>query len=548
MNFASDRPHLAVNSAIEGIAWPGIPAANGAALLAILFQLEQSQWWTPERIAERQGRQLKALLAHARTHVPFYRKRLRGCADLPEGEGWLAAWRQIPPLTRADIQASEADESMIADALPPGHGELREIYTSGSTGTPIRSVRTQLWELIWSAFTVRDHLWHRRDLNGKLAGIRESGKGKALYPEGTTAPSWSYSSATVFATGPMISLNVTTPVDKQAEWLQRQDPDYRLTHPEPGAGVGHALPGQKHPPAEAEAGHDDRRESTPGGARGLRAAWNAPIADIYSTREVGYLALQCPDHEHYHVQSEGVFVEVLDDSGRPCAWPSRARARHAFAQPRHATDPLRHRRRGRARAAMPVRPRPRSGPTHPRTHAEHACAALGRAALALVVVRRHRGAAGDCARYPRLPVRAEGIGSHRTAPRHASADGRGGERACQVDRAQVRASVSGEICLCRRPAAHRGRKIRGFFVRGAGLARGNESHSNQLALRRSLCVAMTTRLQMSVTRPLLTGNAQSRTDTVARAVEILKDRDMPKPKADFRQNFSQRPRKPAPAK
>jgi hypothetical protein len=53
---------------------------------------------------------------------------------------------------------------------------------------------------------------------------------------------------------------------------------------------------------------------------------------------------------------------------------------------------------------------------------------------------------------------------------------------------------------------------------------------------------------MSVTRPLLTGNAQSRTDTVARAVEILKDRDMPKPKADFRQNFSQRPRKPAPAK
>ena len=26
-----------------------------------------------------------------------------------------------------------------------------------------------------------------------------------------------------------------------------------------------------------------------------------------------------PDHEHYHVQSEGVFVEVVDDRGRPCA-------------------------------------------------------------------------------------------------------------------------------------------------------------------------------------------------------------------------------------
>jgi hypothetical protein len=53
---------------------------------------------------------------------------------------------------------------------------------------------------------------------------------------------------------------------------------------------------------------------------------------------------------------------------------------------------------------------------------------------------------------------------------------------------------------------------------------------------------------MSLTRPLLTGNAQSRTDTVARAIEILKDRDMPRPKADLRQNFGQRHRKPAPPK
>jgi phenylacetate-CoA ligase len=43
-----------------------------------------------------------------------------------------------------------------------------------------------------------------------------------------------------------------------------------------------------------------------------------PTIDIYSAREVGYIALQCPEHEHYHVQSEGVFVEVLDDDGAPC--------------------------------------------------------------------------------------------------------------------------------------------------------------------------------------------------------------------------------------
>jgi len=43
-----------------------------------------------------------------------------------------------------------------------------------------------------------------------------------------------------------------------------------------------------------------------------------PLVDIYSTREVGYIALQCPNHEHYHIQSEHVFVEVLNDEGEPC--------------------------------------------------------------------------------------------------------------------------------------------------------------------------------------------------------------------------------------
>lgn len=30
------------------------------------------------------------------------------------------------------------------------------------------------------------------------------------------------------------------------------------------------------------------------------------------------MALQCPTGHHYHVQSESVILEVLDDSGRPC--------------------------------------------------------------------------------------------------------------------------------------------------------------------------------------------------------------------------------------
>ena len=39
---------------------------------------------------------------------------------------------------------------------------------------------------------------------------------------------------------------------------------------------------------------------------------------MYTCQEAGYLALQCPDYPHFHVQSENVLLEVVDDVGQPC--------------------------------------------------------------------------------------------------------------------------------------------------------------------------------------------------------------------------------------
>lgn len=47
-------------------------------------------------------------------------------------------------------------------------------------------------------------------------------------------------------------------------------------------------------------------------------AWGLTIDDVYSTQELGYVALQRPGHDHYHVQSETVLLEVLREDGTPC--------------------------------------------------------------------------------------------------------------------------------------------------------------------------------------------------------------------------------------
>ena len=64
-------------SAVEGLVWPGLPQGRGLAILALLQQLEQSQWWPEETIRARQFRQLQPLLRHAATTIPFYRRRFK---------------------------------------------------------------------------------------------------------------------------------------------------------------------------------------------------------------------------------------------------------------------------------------------------------------------------------------------------------------------------------------------------------------------------------------------------------------------------------------
>jgi phenylacetate-CoA ligase len=300
-------------SALPDMAFPAAVTPRGMASLSFLFQLERSQWWPTERLRQGQQAQLRRLLAHADAHVPFWRGRLRGLIDAPDGEAFWTRWRDLPPLTRRQIQ--EAGDGLISEAMPEGHGELSEIFTSGSTGQPIRAVRSELWELLWSAFTVREHLWHGRDLSAKLAVIRYSDKGKALWPQGKRYDSWGFSTGDIFSTGPCVSLNITTPLDQQLEWIEREAPDYLLTHPTLLDRLLRAAGDFR--PARLKQVLTISEILAPGLRALCRERWDVPVIDTYSTRECGYLAFQCPECEHYHLQAESALVEILDESGAP---------------------------------------------------------------------------------------------------------------------------------------------------------------------------------------------------------------------------------------
>jgi phenylacetate-coenzyme A ligase PaaK-like adenylate-forming protein len=303
-------------SAHATIAWPALPGPQAAQMLALLQQFDRSQWWSPRDLQAQQLRQAGALLDHAYRHLPFYRNRLAQAGFLPGKPLTPEVWARVPVMDRAALQA--AGPALYSPALPESHGKVYEISSSGSTGRPVTARSSRVAQLMWDALTIRDHLWHRRDFSGRLAAIRSFPSGTADYPRGAESPLWGRSLQGIFATGPSSVLTIATRTNEQAEWLQRVQPEYLLTYPSALRELllycrdqGITLPRLREVRTLSE-------QLPPETRRLCREVWGVKLVDIYSTQENGYLAFQCPEHDHYHCQSEVNWVEVLNPAGEAC--------------------------------------------------------------------------------------------------------------------------------------------------------------------------------------------------------------------------------------
>ncbi len=281
----------------------------------MLSQLEQSQWWQPEELLQKQLQQFGLLAAHAYRHSPFFKDRFDQ-AGLDVKHYWSTEnFSTIPLLTRAELMHQA--EHIHCRALPQKHGAVHKLQTSGSTGQTVAVLKTEVTQLIWLALAMREHLWHERDFSATLAII------KAMTPTQddpviAAKMGWGHPAALLFDTGPSYSQPLAMDVAQQIAWLARIDPKYLLTYPsnlsalldryESGEPIPAAL---KHIRTVGETLHPDLRER-------CKKLGDIDIVDMYSSQEVGLIALQCPVSGLYHIQSENLIVEVLDDAGRQC--------------------------------------------------------------------------------------------------------------------------------------------------------------------------------------------------------------------------------------
>ncbi|VAW72747.1 Coenzyme F390 synthetase [hydrothermal vent metagenome] len=280
------------------------------------YQLEQTQWWSSQSILRHQLQQLSPLVTHAFRTTDFYKQLYKYNSLKPNEVLTPEQWADIPLVSRLEIQ--QAGAKLVSNQLPNGHRMGGEISTSGSTGLPVVVRSTQVTKHFWHAFTLRDHLWHKRNLEGKLCVIRKADKNQGMPPQGSVAKGWGPSTDVIYKTGPSYLLSITASIDEQLDWLQKINPDYILSYPSnlellaaTARKRGIRFSALQQIRTLGEVVTQQTRQQ-------CHDAFNIPLVDNYSCQEAGYLALQCPEHEHYHIQCENVLLEILDDNNKPC--------------------------------------------------------------------------------------------------------------------------------------------------------------------------------------------------------------------------------------
>ena len=333
------------HAAFPGAVWPAVPQSPAAALLAVLAQLEQSQYVPAQELARARRHQLGLLLDHAEAHVPFWHDRLREAGldranrrhETIDAHAWDERWASLPLLERTEVQSLA--ERLHINELPTGHGETGESVTSGSSGRPVRIARSTLDYFYWQAFQLREHVWRERDVSGTFLSILRDDRRENVDETAhlRRMEDWGPPTSVVWPTGPSVLLDYRAPISALIDAVCEVAPDYLCTFPSLLLEIlrcardsGTPLPPLREAIAVGEATPPELFEL-------CQEVWGAPLTSTYTAAETGPIAYRCREEERWHLQSEKSVIEVLDDETRPCAPGETGRVivtpLHNFAMP-----------------------------------------------------------------------------------------------------------------------------------------------------------------------------------------------------------------------
>ena len=279
---------------------------------AMLRELESSQYWSPNQLAELQVERLRTLLVHAQSHSPFWQQRFAISGFKPTAVHSLEDLRELPTMTKRDLQQHHG--KMLSPVHP---GRRHSDKTGGSTGEPVHFSLDSRRFYYRHAIALRHNRWTGWDIGQKVAYIW--GHRADLAP-----PASRLSRLRETLLDRVIFLDSST-LSRQRMTEFRQ----RLLAYRPRLLVGYANSLHLFARFLAETANGDYYRPSaiissaeylaPTQRTLIEEVFACRIFDRYGSRETGLAASECGQGQGMHVAAESLLLEILRGDNSPAA-------------------------------------------------------------------------------------------------------------------------------------------------------------------------------------------------------------------------------------
>jgi phenylacetate-CoA ligase len=285
---------------------PAWAAWEGSEYLRHYRQLKKTEFDPQEVVRARQWQAIKRMLQHAYERSPFWRDRLDGTGLKPADIQSLDDYRRVPVLTKADLRSY--GHRILAQGF-----ERQSLYrkrTSGSTGIAVEVLVDDAALQHQRACTLRYDQW---------SGWRQGERIAQLWGD----PGSLHQGLRGWLRRQLLDRTTyldTLKINEQklaqfADALRRRPPSLLIGHAHSLYLLakfyrGHGLPNWQ-PRGIISAAmvlHGwERRE--------IESVFGCPVTNRYGCEEVSLIACQCERHRGLHINTDGVYVELVRPDG-----------------------------------------------------------------------------------------------------------------------------------------------------------------------------------------------------------------------------------------
>lgn len=289
---------------IKKISFPALAYRDGLrGMMQDMKELDQSQFWPPERIRNLQKARLKLLLVHAYENTEFYKKRFDDAGFNPYSFRHMDDLLALPVLTKDQIR--ENLPAMVARNLRSDDLHISE--TGGTSGVKMRFYRDNAclakkeaslhrfgkwtgWDigqhmgLVWPAHQdfLGFHTWKSRIKN-------EFYKRQVIFPAALIDDRMCEDYiARMIRKRPTMILAFSSPIHELARYMARKS--ITSVHLKGIISTGEPL-------------YDHQREL-------ISQVFHCKVFDSYRSREVGPMAQECECRKGMHINAEYLHIEL----------------------------------------------------------------------------------------------------------------------------------------------------------------------------------------------------------------------------------------------